>query len=46
MGFLAFYFYQEDETMRIKDILDSRLVLSFWYNLDYCLSLLSKISSR
>ncbi|WP_404972244.1 hypothetical protein ACI3L8_23325 [Vibrio campbellii] len=44
--------------MRIKDILDSRLVLSFWYildsrlvlsfwyNLDYCLSLLSKISAR
>lgn len=31
---------------RVKDILDSRLVLSFWYNLDYGLSLLSKISVR
>lgn len=24
---------------------DIKLVLSFWYNLDYCLSLLSKTSS-
>jgi hypothetical protein len=32
--------------MRVKNILDSRLVLSFWYNLDFCLSLLSKISGR
>lgn len=28
-----------------QSALDSKLVLSSWYNLDYCLSLLSKESS-
>ena len=31
--------------MAFKDVFDSRLVLSPWYNLDYTLSLLSKEST-
>ncbi|MDC5720542.1 hypothetical protein [Vibrio europaeus] len=33
---------QEDNAMAYTDMLDSRLVLSPWYNVDYTLSLLNK----
>ncbi|WP_282567532.1 hypothetical protein [Vibrio sinaloensis] len=36
---------QEDNAMANAALLDSRLVLSPWYNIDYTLSLLNKESS-
>lgn len=36
---------QEDDAVAYTDMLDNRLVLSSWYNIDYTLSLLNKEST-